>query len=124
VKSDPTENWPACLTCGKRPREGKHATDLGEGHDYVPDHTKPAWTEASLVYVALAWVSTHEQTSEVIKKGRSFHHAGSNPTKYVTDAIDAGKAAEGQRIYATKRLKKIAFAVCATAIEKGLRALA
>ena len=33
---DETDNWPLCAVCGKKPREGKHATDLGEGHDYVP----------------------------------------------------------------------------------------
>lgn len=27
---------PLCGTCGKSAREGKHATDLGEGHDFVP----------------------------------------------------------------------------------------
>jgi len=34
--TDPTDSWPLCAVCGKSAREGKHATDLGEGHDYVP----------------------------------------------------------------------------------------
>jgi hypothetical protein len=28
--------WPLCAVCGKTAREGRHATDFGEGHDYVP----------------------------------------------------------------------------------------
>lgn len=28
--------WPSCEVCGKGPREGNHATELGVGHDYVP----------------------------------------------------------------------------------------
>jgi hypothetical protein len=31
---------PLCRTCGKGPREGRHATDLGEGHDYEPGDGK------------------------------------------------------------------------------------
>ncbi len=27
---------PLCAVCGKGSRDGKHATDLGEGHDYEP----------------------------------------------------------------------------------------
>lgn len=26
---------PPCAVCGKSAREGRHATDLGQGHDYV-----------------------------------------------------------------------------------------
>jgi len=33
---DPTDSWPPCAVCGKSAREGRHSTDLGEGHDYVP----------------------------------------------------------------------------------------
>lgn len=29
-------DWPLCAVCGKTVREGRHATDFGEGHDYVP----------------------------------------------------------------------------------------
>ncbi len=34
--TDLTDSWPLCVVCGKKAREGNHATDLGEGHDYVP----------------------------------------------------------------------------------------
>lgn len=36
--ASPTTTKPdaPCAICSKSAREGKHATDLGEGHDYVP----------------------------------------------------------------------------------------
>lgn len=36
VDDDPVAAWPKCAVCGKGAREGNHATDLGEGHDYEP----------------------------------------------------------------------------------------
>ena len=39
-QSDP-DNWPVCRVCGKKPREGRHSTDLGEGHGYEPAVESP-----------------------------------------------------------------------------------
>lgn len=36
---DTVPEAPRCRSCGKGPREGNHATDLGVGHDYDPERS-------------------------------------------------------------------------------------
>lgn len=96
---DPTATWPLCATCGKSAREGRHCTELGEGHDYVPGQTKKRmWRIESKYAGEPNWAPVTDVTARV--KTQTAEEAVSIYRRFSPDA-----ASDPGRVYRAVEVK-------------------